>query len=76
MLLLPIIYGNVICAVWRGRMDNISFYHRNRKKQAGKAGQSERLPGFSGCRFLLIYADNRQLRAPPFYCFLDAFRQA
>ncbi|KAI4450727.1 hypothetical protein C823_005264 [Eubacterium plexicaudatum ASF492] len=51
MLLFPIIYGNVICAVWRRRMDNISFYHRNRKKQVWKAGQSERLPGFSGCRF-------------------------
>lgn len=57
-------------------MDNISFYHRNRKKQAWKAGQSERLPGLSGCRFLLVYADNRQLRAPPLCCPLDAFRQS
>ena len=76
MLLFPIIYGNVICAVWRRRMDNISFYHRNRKKQVWKAGQSERLPGFSGCRFLLVYADNCQLRAPPFRCFLETFLQA
>uniref|UniRef100_N2B8H9 Uncharacterized protein n=1 Tax=Eubacterium plexicaudatum ASF492 TaxID=1235802 RepID=N2B8H9_9FIRM len=57
-------------------MDNISFYHRNRKKQVWKAGQSERLPGFSGCRFLLVYADNCQLRAPPFRCFLETFLQA
>lgn len=57
-------------------MDNISFYHINRKKQVWKAGQSKRLPGFSGCRFLLIYADSRQLRVPPFRCFLEAFRQA
>ncbi len=41
-------------------MDNISFYHRNRKKQVWKAGPAEILPRLCGGGFFGVFWGYRQ----------------